>query len=71
MGLRVRAGSTSMPFFVSSLAPHSHLQLVEINGGSWQLWLCVEQMAEEWLFLLQRNTPRHTNGSVLTGAPVI
>lgn len=60
-----------MPLFVSPLAPHSHLQLVEINGGSGQLWLGVEQMAEEWLFLLQRNAPPHTNGSVLTSAPVI
>lgn len=41
-----------MHLLVSRLAQQLHLQPVEINGGSGQLWLCVEQMAEEWPFLL-------------------
>lgn len=37
-----------MALFVPPLAQRSHLQRVEMNGDSWQLWLSVEQMAEEW-----------------------
>lgn len=69
--LRVGAGRTSMLLLVSWLAQQLHLQPVEINGGSGQLWLCVEQMAEEWPFLLLWHAQQHTNGSALITGHII
>lgn len=69
--LRVGAGRTWMLLLVSWLAQQLHLQPVEINGGSGQLWLCVEQMAEEWPFLLLWHAQQHTNGSTLITGHII
>lgn len=54
-----------MLVLVRRLAQEFHLPPVEINGGSGQLWLCVEQMAEEWPFLLLWDPQPHTNRSAL------